>query len=66
MSCQPSVLVRFRLWDNASGESYVPWLLWDAAHASLGVQRGAVGDFKNGGREWQPKATPEKVLVHDF
>ena len=25
-----------------------------------------VGDFKNGGREWQPKATPEEVLVHDF
>jgi hypothetical protein len=25
-----------------------------------------VGDFKNGGREWQPQATPEKVLVHDF
>ena len=25
-----------------------------------------VGDFKNGGREWQPKATPEKALVHDF
>lgn len=25
-----------------------------------------VGDFKNSGREWQPKATPEKVLVHDF
>jgi transposase len=25
-----------------------------------------VGDFKNGGKEWQPKATPEKVLVHDF
>jgi hypothetical protein len=25
-----------------------------------------VGDFKNGGREWQPRATPEKVLVHDF
>ena len=25
-----------------------------------------VGDFKNGGREWQPKATPEAVLVHDF
>lgn len=25
-----------------------------------------VGDFKNGGREWQPKATPEKTLVHDF
>ncbi len=25
-----------------------------------------VGDFKNGGREWQPKGTPEKTLVHDF
>jgi hypothetical protein len=25
-----------------------------------------VGDFKNAGREWQPKGTPEKVLVHDF
>jgi transposase len=25
-----------------------------------------VGDFKNGGREWQPKGNPEKVQVHDF
>jgi hypothetical protein len=25
-----------------------------------------VGEFKNGGREWQPKGEPEKVLVHDF
>ena len=25
-----------------------------------------VGDFKNNGREWQPKAMPEKSLVHDF
>lgn len=25
-----------------------------------------VGDFKNGGREWQPKGKPEEVLVHDF
>ena len=25
-----------------------------------------VGDFKNAGREWQPKGTPEEVLVHDF
>jgi len=25
-----------------------------------------VGDFRNGGREWQPKGTPDKVLVHDF
>jgi hypothetical protein len=25
-----------------------------------------VGDFKNGGREWQPKEQPEEVRVHDF
>lgn len=25
-----------------------------------------VGNFKNSGREWQPKSTPEKVLAHDF
>jgi Rhodopirellula transposase DDE domain len=25
-----------------------------------------VGDFKNSGREWSPKGTPEKVRVHDF
>jgi hypothetical protein len=25
-----------------------------------------VGDFKHNGREWQPKTTPEKALVHDF
>jgi Rhodopirellula transposase DDE domain len=25
-----------------------------------------VGEFKNGGREWQPKGVPEQVLVHDF
>jgi len=25
-----------------------------------------VGDFKNAGREYQPKGTPEKVQVHDF
>jgi hypothetical protein len=25
-----------------------------------------VGDFKNGGREWQPQGKPEEVLVHDF
>lgn len=25
-----------------------------------------VGDFKNGGREWQKKGTPELALVHDF
>jgi hypothetical protein len=25
-----------------------------------------VGQFRNGGREWQPKGRPEKVQVHDF
>ena len=25
-----------------------------------------VGDFKNGGREWQPAGRPEAVQVHDF
>ncbi len=25
-----------------------------------------VGDFKNAGREWRPKGTPETVRVHDF
>ena len=25
-----------------------------------------VGDFKNGGREWQPTGQPEQVRVHDF
>jgi hypothetical protein len=25
-----------------------------------------IGDFKNAGREWQPKGQPEAALVHDF
>lgn len=25
-----------------------------------------VGDYKNAGREWQPKGQPERVQVHDF
>jgi len=25
-----------------------------------------VGDFKNGGQEWQPKGAPEEVRAHDF
>jgi Rhodopirellula transposase DDE domain len=25
-----------------------------------------IGDFKNGGRAWRPKGTPERVRVHDF
>lgn len=26
----------------------------------------SVGDFKNGGREWQPAGAPEEVRMHDF
>lgn len=29
-------------------------------------KRELVGDFKNAGREWQPKGRPEKVRTHDF
>jgi hypothetical protein len=29
-------------------------------------KRELVGDFKNGGQEWQPKGSPEPVRVHDF
>ncbi len=25
-----------------------------------------VGNFKNAGREWRPKGSPEEVNVHDF
>ncbi len=25
-----------------------------------------IGEFRMGGREWQPKGEPEKVLIHDF
>ena len=25
-----------------------------------------IGDFKNAGKEWQPRGAPEKVRVHDF
>ena len=50
--------------------------LWAAAEAKS-AGRGAfsavdkkkkelVGDFKNGGREWQPKGQPQEVRVHDF
>jgi len=25
-----------------------------------------IGEFKNGGREWQPKGKPVPVNIHDF
>jgi hypothetical protein len=49
---------------NATAERYLqrgqPVISVDTKKKEL------VGDFKNGGREWQPKGTPDKVLVHDF
>ncbi len=49
---------------NATAERYLrqrqPVISVDTKKKEL------VGDFKNGGREWQPRATPEKALVHDF
>ena len=29
-------------------------------------KKALVGDFKNAGREWQPRGQPEEVRVHDF
>ena len=31
-----------------------------------GKKKEPVGDFKNGGQEWQPKGKPGKVRTHDF
>jgi len=49
---------------NASAEAYQaqgqPVISVDTKKKEL------VGDFKNNGREWQPKGTPECALVHDF
>ncbi len=49
---------------NAAAERYLaagdPVISVDTKKKEL------VGDFKNGGREWQPKGTPEEVRVHDF
>jgi hypothetical protein len=41
-------------------ERGVPFISVDTKKKEL------VGDFKNGGREWQPKGEPELVDVHDF
>lgn len=49
---------------NATAESFLargePVVSVDTKKKEL------VGDFKNAGKEWQPKGTPEQVLVHDF
>jgi hypothetical protein len=41
----------------------------DAGQPAISVdtkKKELVGDFKNGGQEWQPKGKPEEVRVHDF
>jgi hypothetical protein len=41
----------------------------DRDHPAISVdtkKKEILGDFKNGGREWQPQGTPELVRVHDF
>lgn len=41
----------------------------DRAQPAISVdtkKKELVGDFKNGGREWQPKGEPVPVRVHDF
>jgi transposase len=49
---------------NAKAQAYlergVPVISVDTKKKEL------VGNFKNGGREWQPKGEPELVDVHDF
>jgi transposase len=49
---------------NTLAEAYLaagdPVLSVDAKKKEL------VGDFKNGGREWQPQGQPEEVRVYDF
>jgi len=49
---------------NATAEDYLsrrqPVISVDTKKKEL------VGNFKNAGREWQPKAEPETALVHDF
>ena len=49
---------------NATAESFLrrkqPVISVDTKKKEL------VGNFKASGREWQPKSTPENVLVHDF
>jgi hypothetical protein len=49
---------------NATGAAFIasgqPVISVDTKKKEL------VGDFKNGGREWQPLGEPERVRVHDF
>jgi hypothetical protein len=45
---------------NAFFAAHQPVVSVDAKKKEL------VGDFKNGGREWQPKGQPELVRVYDF
>jgi hypothetical protein len=54
---------QFRYLNEAAGEHMTagqPVISVDTKKKEL------VGDYDNGGTEWQPKGTPEQVEVHDF
>ncbi|MFT4584468.1 MAG: hypothetical protein ACI8XZ_004232, partial [Gammaproteobacteria bacterium] len=54
-----------RLW--ATAESDAIGYGGDALVISVDTKKKElIGDFKNNGREWQPRNSPEKALVHDF
>jgi hypothetical protein len=49
---------------NATADDY-----FDCGQPVISVdtkKKELVGEFKNAGREWQPKGNPDNVLVHDF
>jgi transposase len=49
---------------NATAEGFLA--AGDPVIAVDTKQKELVGDFKNGGREWRPKGSPEEVRVYDF
>ena len=62
------ILTTFAVVAGVSGGSLSPRAVLIVGVANLfadGLSMG-VGNFKNGGREWQPKGAPEAVRVHDF
>ena len=48
---------------NATADRF---LATGQAVISVDTKKELVGNFSNAGREWQPKATPPAVRVHDF
>jgi hypothetical protein len=62
-SCHPDRDAQFRYINDRMKEALA------AGEPAISVdtkKKELVGDFKNGGREWRPKGSPEQVRVHDF